>query len=403
MYTKTGLSRTVLSQAGLIACLLITLTACFPTGDAAPTPTPLPLPVSYEKAIFTVERGPIVSEASLSGRVWPSKHDELHFLADGYVARVTVSEGDEVKAGDLLAELQVEDLMSQLDQAQINLDAAKTKLVQEMRAQQYAIDRAQRQVNIEQIRVEMARLAVEQSTENGEDLRALELQLALAEENLALARIALAEASDDADQNQRQAIERMDLEVDRLEAQLAERRIVAPYDGIVLERRIAPGDQAYAFGTGLVIGDPTEPVVRVRQDLSLVGKLDEDSEILMHFAHDKTRSYAAEFLPGFLPLSNEPTESRGTNQDWIYFSAPPEVGGEHLTTGQPVQLTVVLGRADDALLVPPEAVHEFRGRRYLIVRDGERQRRVDVRVGLETNDHWQVIGDVHEGDQVVGP
>ena len=227
--------------------------------------------------------------------------------------------------------------------------------------------------------------------------------MALAEENLALAQIALAEASDKIGQNQRQAIERMELEVDRLEAQLAERQIVAPYDGIVLERQIAPGDQAYAFGTAFVVGDPTELIVRARQESRLHSRFDEDSEIQMYFSNDKTQSYAVKFLPGFLPLSSDMSASNSANRDWIYFSAPSSVGGDSLSTGKSVHLRVVLGRADDALLVPPEAVQEFRGRQYVIVRDGERQRRVDVRVGLKTDDYWEIIGDVREGDQVVGP
>jgi multidrug efflux pump subunit AcrA (membrane-fusion protein) len=350
----------ILRTSSVMVSLFIAATACLPSGDMPATPTPLPPPVSYEKATYTVDRGPVVSEVTVSGRLWPSQYDELYFLADGYVTRVTVSEGDIVSKGQLLAELQVDDLLSQLEQAQIDLDAAKADLAEQENSRQYAVDRAQRQVNIEELKVELARLAVEESVGNPSELKTLQIELAIAEENLALAQIALAETSREVGQDQRPAIQRMELEIDRL-------------------------------------------VVRARQESRFIGKVDEDSEVRMRLSSNATTSYAATFMSDLFPPSDDATGSRTVNRDWIYFSLPSSMENDSLEVGKPVHLSIVLGRVDDALRVPPAAVHEFRGRRYLIVREGDRQRRVDVRTGLETHDYWEIIGDVTEGDQVVGP
>jgi len=92
MYKKT------LSALWLVTSLFtILLTSCGAASSGKATPTPLPPMVSYEKSVFTVEIGPIVSEKKIFGEIMPSTQDDLYFLATGYVDRVTVKQGDTAK------------------------------------------------------------------------------------------------------------------------------------------------------------------------------------------------------------------------------------------------------------------------------------------------------------------
>src|SRR5512140_1330846 len=97
-------------------------------GQSVPTPTPLPQVGFKENVIFTVERGPIVSELNVAGEVVPAQQAELYFNTPGFVSRVLVNNGDKVKKGDLLAELQLDDLSDQYQQAQIDLQVAQQNL-----------------------------------------------------------------------------------------------------------------------------------------------------------------------------------------------------------------------------------------------------------------------------------
>ena len=132
----------------LAVSLLVALSACLPSRSAVPTPTPLPPPVSYEKPLYTVERGLIVSQFKLTGQVLPSKQDRMLFRASGFVSRVLVQVGDEVEAGQLLAELQIDDLLKELEQAYIDFQVAQADLATIEQDRQYAIARAERQVAI---------------------------------------------------------------------------------------------------------------------------------------------------------------------------------------------------------------------------------------------------------------
>jgi hypothetical protein len=67
-------------------------------------------------------------------------------------------------------------------------------------------------------------------------------------------------------------------------------------------------------------------------------------------------------------------------------------------------MTLLLGEKDEALLLPPSAIREYRGLFFVIVQDGDRRRRVEInKIGLKTSERWEVIADLAEGDQVLGP
>ena len=54
------------------------------------------------------------------------------------------------------------------------------------------------------------------------------------------------------------------------------------------------------------------------------------------------------------------------------------------------------------LWLPPDAVRAFEGRRFVVVREGDRERRAAIRVGIETADKVEIAEGVKEGDVVVG-
>src|SRR5512135_1988304 len=91
-----------------IFLLLLILTACSSSAsDAEPTPTPLPTPVVAEKPTYLVQRGPVTKSLEFTGRVGPVKQQDLFFRADGFARNVKVERNAQVKAGDLLSDLEI--------------------------------------------------------------------------------------------------------------------------------------------------------------------------------------------------------------------------------------------------------------------------------------------------------
>ena len=397
-----------LSALWLFTSLLaILLTSCGATNTGGPTPTPLPPMVSYEKAVYTVERGPIVSEKKIYGEIVPSKQDDLYFKATGYIDRVTVKQGGTMKQGDLLAEMQVTDLLDQLEQANIDLEVAQVTLEKETTQRQYNLQRAQIDVTIWQKNVDLAKLNLDK-TYTKEDRERAQINLDITEQNLALSMLNLTQAQAQVSTYEQQAVDRNQITVKRLEALIDERRVYAPYDGIVLRTSIRPGIQINAFDTVFKVGDPTELVVRTTLDYELNQTMTKNTEIRMYLPNDDTAGPGTPvtFLPSFMPLSSQEKTTQNTSlgQDFFYFSLPKELDRTQVKVGVSVSLIVVVGRKEDALLLAPAAIRNYRGQNFVIVLNGDRRVRVEIyEIGLKTTDKWEIKGDLNEGDKVQGP
>lgn len=394
-----------LSFVLLLSLLVFSLSACGAGGLGGTTPTPLPPLVNYEKAVFTVERGPIVSEQDLIGEIVPSLQDELFFRSSGFTTRITVKNGDLVKKGDVLAELQIDDLLNQLQQAQIDLEVAQANLAKYQAQHTFDIAKAEADLVIAQKRLELAKYDLDRSY--GTDIR-IQLNYDIVEQNLKTAEESLKLVKEDNNPYMEQSVKRSELAVQRMEALLGERQIVAPYDAVVLRVSARPGQQVEAYFTAFVLGDPAELVVRSPINYDLTTIISKDSEVRMFFSKDAEQSYGLSYLPNFLPVSqvegDATRNSSARGGDFFYFSLPEDIPAEEIRVGRQVTLSLLLGQKQDVLLLPPAAIREYRGLSFVIVQEADRRRRVEINeIGLKTSDRWEVIADLAEGDQVLGP
>lgn len=125
----------LITVAGMLACLL---SGCFLLPEEA-APPELPLVTAYsgaEYATATVTRGDLEQYAKVSLTYYPTRREDVKFdIADRSYGVIYVSPGDEVKEGDLLAELDavseaaaMAQTEEQLRRLQIQLEAAQTEL-----------------------------------------------------------------------------------------------------------------------------------------------------------------------------------------------------------------------------------------------------------------------------------
>ena len=99
----------------------------------------------------TVSRGSITESVSLTGNTTPAESVSLAFGSSGLISRTYSDLGNQVHAGEVLAELNTNDLVAQLHQAQANVDAQQAKLEglqsgsrpEDIAASQAALDKAE--------------------------------------------------------------------------------------------------------------------------------------------------------------------------------------------------------------------------------------------------------------------
>jgi len=330
----------------VLSFILIACNGSF-TSTAQATPTAIPLPVIAEKPTYKVRRGELVSELIFSGRIAPVEQQELAFGADGRISKIYVRRGDAVTQDQLLAEL-------------------------ELGKDEYALRRAQANLKIAQLRLELARL------QNPPTSEVNRINLAIQEQEVELAQIALDE---------------INVSYDGL-------RIASPMDGTVLSVSILEGAIAEANKPIIVVANLDNLVVSATagsEDLSrlMIGMTVTVSAIGQDIpvAEGKIRA-----LP--YPYGNADTESTDGSVQVALDQSPAQLGYE---VGDMVSLSIILEQKADALWLPLPAVREFEGRYFAIVRDGDVERRVDVKVGIIDADRIEITEGLTEGQVVVAP
>jgi multidrug efflux pump subunit AcrA (membrane-fusion protein) len=390
-----------------LAGLLASLAGCAAGARSSATPTPLPQIVSSQQIVFTVERGPIVSERDITGEIVPAHQDKLYFGTSGFINRVLVDRGDRVKKGDLLAELKLDDLLDQLQQAQIDLQVSQQILAIDQVQKAYDLQQAESDAVIAQKQVALAQINLDSAV--GTQRAVAQLNLDIAQENYKTAEARLALVKARADTPSDQVVRHNQSTVDSLNRLVAERQLIAPYDGIVLVNRLIPGLQATAFATAMVVGDLGDIVVQVGFDEDLATKLDASTAAYLYPTKEPEPKYPVKFIPNFLPISNEQTGITETPSgdllvNYLYFSIPDSTPRDAVQVGSAVRLTLILGSKQDALLLPPAALRGNDAFSYVIVLEGDQHRRVEiVSIGVKTVEKWEVIANLKAGDQILGP
>lgn len=476
--------------SGCLIAVILLMTACSSGGQGAPeaggTPTPLPTPIVPEKPHYTVEQGTVVKTLEFTGRVSPVLEQELFFKRDGFVANVFYDRGDQVQAGDLLAELEIGDLQNRLAQQQLALQTAEITLSEAEKATTDQLLEAQ--INLDKLRLQLEReqanagssrsttaavnleaaqreLADAQEAYDtawepardwelnmtkpsclpgqgdgvpctGQPLRerleneraATERRLAAAEDNLTIARAEYSDAyaSQSADTYSQQILEKdielaehqieqlqrgvdplleLDVERTRLEIeganqQIKDAQLIAPFDGQILSVALGPGDSATAFRTVIVLADPDE--------LEITAELGSEQLKEMSASQAATinlRSRPENEMTGYVrqlpyPYGGGTAEAGEDDTAARIAFDDPSVA---LELGELATVVIVLEEKTDALWLPPAAIRTFQGRDFVVVQDEDgNQRRVDVRLGIKSEERVEILEGLERGQTVVG-
>ena len=148
------LSRTGSRLAGLVALSLAgtVLVACEAfIQTVEPTPTLITRTESVrQRPMVPVSRGQLIEAIRTTARVEALNRTELAFKTNGRVKAMYITQGDEVKEGDILAELETGRLESDIESSQealqnteLRLDAARTRARDERAAAQRAVANAE--------------------------------------------------------------------------------------------------------------------------------------------------------------------------------------------------------------------------------------------------------------------
>jgi HlyD family secretion protein len=318
----------------------------------------------------------------------------------GRVQTVGVDEGDRVKAGQLLVELERAELAAALAQAVATEQAAATRIAQwrdvaTVSAREQLVQAEANYRNIErdaarqeqlfkqgfigQSRLDEARRAAAVANSQYETARAVSAASApagvdrrLLDDQLAQARAARETAA----------------------AKLAQTMLLAPAAGVVLDRSVEPGD----------IVQPGKRLLALALDgdVRLTALIDEKNLAVLRVGQRARVSADAypnqPFGAELSYLSPGIDVQRGTVEAKFAVPAPPPF----LRSDMTVSIDIEVAARADGLVIPAAAVRELQSRQpwVLVMRDG-RAARQPVQLGARTAEQVEVLSGLAAGAQII--
>ena len=341
-------------------------------------------------AVAAVARGDIAQVLRIAAEFRPFQEIDLHAKVAGYLKTIAVDVGDRVRAGQLVAVLEVPELQDDLRQ-----DAASVRRAAE------ELNRAQADERRAESLHEVAHLG---STRLAGVMRARanlvaqqDLDEAAARDRAAEAQVATATAAIAAAQGQ---LEIAKANQNKTETLASYTRIVAPFGGLVTRRYADTGAMIQA---GTSSQTQTLPLVRLSQDdtLRLVMPVPESAVSRIHVG-----------APVQLAVDSLGRTFRGavariagrldTDTRTMHVEVDVPNADHALVPGMYATASLALAEATHVLIAPVQAVDRADGGAGVVVvdRDGRVERRA-VRVGLEAADRIEIVDGVAEGDLVV--
>jgi multidrug efflux pump subunit AcrA (membrane-fusion protein) len=196
-----------------------------------------------------------------------------------------------------------------------------------------------------------------------------------------------------------QAVAAAELEIGRLKAQIADAQIVSPMDGKVVMLSVVAGRNAEAFKPVVIVADPGR--VELGADLSAAQLADLTQGQSVEVVFSRQSDVTWQGMVHQLPYA---AGSTGKEQAAADNSTRIAVDGDlsALSLGELAQVRVLLQKKEGVLWLPPEAIRTFQDRAFVIVQDADRQRRADVRLGIQSKDRVEILEGLQEGQKVVG-
>ncbi|MGE5704349.1 MAG: efflux RND transporter periplasmic adaptor subunit [Clostridia bacterium] len=370
----------------LTASVLLSACSLFPKEEEVLAP-PLvePAPVKYEVA--KVERGTITKGVSGSSTFTTTDRFELSFKEPTErLKSFEVKVGDQVKRGQVLAELDAGEIELQIQTAEYELREAQLELKAEQLQSTYDLDAAK----IDLQKAEMTAKVAETK------LASLELEKA---------RLRVKELQDT--QKQAYMIEKAKLNVMEKELKLStlqkkweETRLVSPVDGeVVFVSNESVGDRIEANQALLAIADPKKMMIRYQAPTEEHLK---EVEVgmkanLIAMDHPNLVGKVVQ-TPNSLPsnLNTIQAQNHATTLVIALEKIP-----DTIKLGTPVQFQIVLAQQSNALIIPIQALRAFDKREYVVVLEGKTKREIDVETGIKTATEVEIVKGLQEGQLVI--
>src|SRR5208282_2967027 len=353
-----------------------------------------------------VDRGDLAKSVVATGKIEPITKVEIKSKASGIVKKLYVEYGDKVKKGQVLAELDREEIQARVDQARAQLEGSSASL----NGTRADLERAK--VDAEGPDVPLLKRAYDRAQRMATDgvvsASALDdaeknYEMALNKQNVAKAQLQVLQAKIGQAQGQ-MSQDRANLK--QLEEELGYTTIESPIDGIVLSRDVEIGDAVSSIlvlgSTAtlvMTLGDTSEVYVKGKVDESDIGKvyLGQPARIKVESFKDKT------FTGKVTKISPMGVEKDNVTTFEVRVSINNPEG--MLKAMMTANAEIILDEHKNVLQIPEGSIIYDKDKNASVevpdpkAKDGKKK--LAVNIGISNGAKTELLKGLKEGDQVV--
>jgi RND family efflux transporter MFP subunit len=313
-------------------------------------------------AVAKVDREDLYKEVTIPAEFRPYVEAELHAKVSGYLDKINVDFGDKVKAGQLLAVLEVPELQDELNSA----------IAAEQRAEADYTNAHLIYTRLVDVNREHPNLVAQQ-----------DIDTAQAKDSTAMAAVTAAKA-----------------DVGKYQTLFGYTEITAPFDGVITHRYADPGALIQA-GTSSDI--QARALLRLSDNYRLRLDFPVSVEYVQNIGLGEAVEVRVESLGGKTFTGHVTRFTREVNEETRTMMTEIEVANTNLDLIPGMYATVVLKveQHPQALAIPMQAVPPGQTSTVYIVNDKSEIEERPITLGLDTPSKYEVLSGLKEGDLVL--
>lgn len=345
-------------------------------------------------SLTEVTRGDIRATVNANARVRAERSVRLSFQASGQVMSLSVQEGDRVKAGDVLAEIDREQAARRVRQAQLNVETRRLEL-SNAQAPPSASELEIAQQNLK--KAALARAAAGDRFKN-DPSDGNRIAQELAEADYAIARATFERATAAASEREltglKNAVENAEIDLINAREALSETQLIAPFDGAITEVNIREGELVGGFNPAIGVMDLSA--------LELLAEIDEIDISEVHAGQPveiRFDAFPGKTATGKLSLifPAASTDRGATLYRAVVTLDPTELA---LRPGMGATVKIATVERTNVLVVPTRAIKSAGTQKIVVVRDDSGTRNVVVETGLSDGVETEIVSGLSEGMMV---
>lgn len=340
---------------------------------------------STEAATAEVRKGDISLSVTGIGSFQPAKSISLFYKdVSGPVKKIHTQMGDEVKAGQTLAEIDIQELFKRIEEKELVMQRWKIKNAQNeenlfitarsLKQAELELEKTQKIYKLEntylnEVAYEKARLQYEQAVSASKNAKwnkeASEIEYKIDERDLAVQR-----------------------------AKIAEAKLNSPVDGItVFVERLSETEMVSAGRVIFRIAEPKQMVFQILTGDARYMQGIKDATLTVGNERYGVTTYVPQ--PGD-QLEQTSSDMKAKNKLYVAFTNKmPKI-----ILNEPIAVKLEV-RKSNTLLIPRSAMREENGKSMVDVLNGSSYDTMEIIRGLEKDDLVEVIGGIAEGTKVI--